>query len=1078
MLSMIALLASAFGTEPATVRPVYLRVESLVQPIGLDETRPRLSWELEGSRRGAGQTAYQVQAASSRELLITATADLWDTGKVGSTATLGIEYAGRVPAAAGEVWWRVRVWDEADRASEWSEPSFWIVGPGREWRARWITDPADYPEPLPARNGYHSELAEGPDQPKWVQIELPTPTVLDGVRLWPARPYDWQPDTPGFLFPVRYRIEVATDPEGRFEIVAERESEDQPAPEDEPLTIRFPVRTVRSVRLTATRLRMRDPGHYGLALAEMEGLHGDAVVTRGAPVRALDSIESGAWSRTNLTDGDLRSHPARDTEALPALMLRKEFELEAVPRKAVLFATAMGIYEVRINGRRVGDHVLAPEWTDYRKRVQYQGYDVSGLLRKGPNTIAVMLGDGWYAGRIGLLPGRGHYGRRPAFLAQIHGDGSPEPIVWTDGSWRATTRGPIRSADILDGEVYDARMELPGWDGPGFSDSGWTLARETDFPGTIVTAQTNEPIRVTRELQPVALTEPKPGCYVFDLGQNMVGWVRLQLRAPQGTTVRLRHAEVLDEDGGIYTANLRGAAQTDVYLCRGTGEETFEPHFTYHGFRYVEVTGLPYRPEPGDLVGRVFHSSAPEVGTFECSHPDLNRLWQNIVWTQRANLMSTPTDCPQRDERLGWMGDIQAFGRTACFVMDLAAFFTKWLQDVRDAQTEDGRFPDFAPNPLSPQGQFCGAPAWGDAGVFLPMLVHETYGDRRVLERHYENMARWVEFIHRHNPDGIWRNNRGNDYNDWLNGDTLIAEGWPTRGGEVPKELFATAFWAQSVRLTAEAAHALGKEEDARRFGDLWQSIREAFQRGFLQPDGSLLGDTQAGYALALHFDLLPEQNRRTAVERMIAGIEAYGGRLSTGIQSTHRLMLELTRAGRSDVAYRLLLQRGFPGWLYSLDNGATTIWERWDGYVKGRGFQNPGMNSFNHWAFGAVGEWMMRVIGGLNPAPSLAPGQSTVWQSFRVEPKPGGGLEWARATYRSVHGLIEVSWRQEKGTMTLQLRVPPGCEAHVTLPGAASKSVQEGGKPLGQAEAVQMLGPEGTDLRIRVGSGTFEFRW
>ncbi|MBM3495356.1 MAG: hypothetical protein FJX72_13700, partial [Armatimonadetes bacterium] len=894
--------------------------------------------------------------------------------------------------------------------------------------------------------------------------------MLDAVRLSPAQPYDWQPQTPGFLYPLRFRVETATSGEGPFGVAYETTATDEPAAPS-PRVYAFPQVRARFVRLTVTRLRERDPGHFGMALAELEVLDGGAVVSRGAVVQALDSIETDSWGMANLTDGDTVSHAASLADPLPPIVLRREFDLDRKPRRAVLFATALGVYEARINGQRVGDPILAPEWTDYGIRVQYQGYDVTQLLRRGANTIAVTVGDGWYAGRIGLFPSRGHYGRRPEFRAELHAEGAGEPLLTTDGSWRVTTDGPIRSSDILDGEVYDARKELPGWDRNGFDDTGWAAASVTTHPTLATVAQPNEPIRVTRELRAIGLTQPSPGVWIFDLGQNMVGRVRLKLRAPAGTTVHLRHGEMLNDDGTLYTANLRGAPQGDFYVCKGRGLDQFEPHFTYHGFRYVEVTGLTSAPALGDLVGRVFHSSSPEIGSFACFDASLNRLWQNIVWTQRANLMSTPTDCPQRDERLGWMGDIQAFGPTACFSMDLAAFFTKWLRDVRDAQAADGRFPDFAPNPGDSNKQFSGVPAWGDAGVIVPWLVYATYGDRDLLREHYPSCRRWIEYILGRNPDLIWLNGRHADYNDWLNGDTLIADGWPTKGGEVPREVFATAFWANSTRLVAMMAAELGFKEDAARYRTLHEGIRRAFIERFVTADGTVHGNTQAGYALALHFDLVPDEIRPKVVEKLIAAIEAYDWRISTGIQSTHRMMLELTRAGRTDVAYRLMTNRGFPSWLYSVDNGATTIWERWDGHVKGRGFQNPGMNSFNHWALGAVGQWMVETILGLRPDPG-----AVGWRRFVVAPEPGGGLTSANGSFRAMSGAIRVSWKIEDGRFALDVTVPPGCAARVCLPIKRADGVTEGGKPLASASGIIVVGVERGRLLLEVGSGAYRF--
>jgi alpha-L-rhamnosidase len=433
---------------------------------------------------------------------------------------------------------------------------------------------------------------------------------------------------------------------------------------------------------------------------------------------------------------------------LPPPMLRKSFSIDdfATVRRAVVYVTALGLYELRVNGELVGDRHLAPEWTDYRRRVQYQTFDVSDRLRAGENVLGVQLADGWYAGRIGLTgivpggPPRAIYGRQPRLLLQLEihrDDGSIDRIV-SDQSWRLTTDGPLRTADLLDGEVYDARRELAGWDRAGFDDSKWQAAGVASVEGVRLEVQQNEPIRITQEIAPVRVTEPAPNVHVFDMGQNFAGWCRVRLRGSAGQTVTLRHAEMLNPDGTIYVENLRATAATERFTLRGEATETHEPRFTYHGFRYVELKGYDGPVTPDMLTGCVLHSDATVVSEFQCSDPLLNRLWQNILWTQRANMHGLPTDCPQRDERCGWTGDILAFAQTACFNMDMAAFLTKWLADVRDAQTADGRFPDFAPHPFEPDKRFSGVPAWGDAGVFVPWCQYVNYGDRRLLDRHFE----------------------------------------------------------------------------------------------------------------------------------------------------------------------------------------------------------------------------------------------------------------------------------------------------------------------------------------------------
>jgi alpha-L-rhamnosidase len=528
---------------------------------------------------------------------------------------------------------------------------------------------------------------------------------------------------------------------------------------------------------------------------------------------------------------------------------------------------------------------------------------------------------------------------------------------------------------------------------------------------------------------------------------------------------------MLNGDGTLYTANLRGAPQVDRYVPGADGRCAFEPRFTYHGFRYVEVTGVTVPPGTNSLVGRVFHSTAPVVGQFECSDPSLNRLMRNILWTQRANLMSSPNDCPQRDERFGWMGDIQAFAQTAIFNMDLAAFLTKFAQDIRDDQADDGRFPDFAPHPGNPNLAFSGAPAWADAGTIVPWRVYQNYADRRLLEEHFEAARRWVDSVRRSNPDLIWTHGRQNDYNDWLNGDWIRQQGWPTQGGSVPKELFATAFFAHSTELLAAMAEVVGRPTEARQYRELFDRICRVFRQRLMTADGRLAGDTQAGYALALSFGLLPESERATAARHLVEGIHRYGDRLSTGIQTTHRAMLVLPQHGDADLAWQLLTNRAFPSWLYMIDNGATTIWERWDGYVRGRGFQDPGMNSFNHWAFGAVGEWIWRYLVGLNPD-DAHPG----WKHFRIAPSPGGGVTWGRGEYDSIRGRIASAWRLDRDGFTLRVVIPANTTATVWLPARDPARLREGGRPLAEAEGVQVLRRETNHVALAVGSGSYEF--
>ena len=784
-------------------------------------------------------------------------------------------------------------------------------------------------------------------------------------------------------------------------------------------------------------------------------------------------LERSDWTAQWIGDA------APSVDDVSATYLRRAFTLSSPPSRAIAYASALGVYELRINGRRVGDHHLAPEWTDYGTRVQYQAYDVTSFLRSGENVAAAIVSDGWYAGDITYAreltsKPRNIYGLKPSMLVQIEAalHGRTTRVV-SDETWRASRNGPVRAADILKGETYDARREMPGWDAPGFDAAAWHPAvaagPESDDP--ILVAQPNEPIRVTRELKPVRLTEPKPGTFVFDLGQNIVGWCRVSLRGRAGATAVIRHAEMLDDAGMVYTGNLRGVQQTDRFILRGGSAEVFEPRFTYHGFRYVEITGSLARPRLSDLTARVAHSDAGAAGRFESSNRLLNQLWNNINWTQRGNMYGLPTGCPQRDERLGWMGDIQVFAQTAIFNFDMAAFFKKWTADVSDARADDGRFPDIAPHPFGRNERFTGAPGWADAGVVIPWRAYENYADTRLLAEQYTAATQWIDLISRENPDGLWKNKRGNDYGDWLNGDSLVAQAWPKSGGEVPKEVFATAMFAQSTDLVSRMARVLGKGDDRKQYADLFERIAAAFNRAYVGADGRIAGDTQAGYALALAGNLLPPAMREAAVQRLVRGIGEYNGHLSTGFHATPAAMLELSRGGRGDLAYALALQRTFPSWGYSIENGATTIWERWDGYVKGRGFQDEGMNSFNHYALGAVGEWLYRVVLGINGDPA-----APAYKHVVVRPRPGGGLTWAAGSYHSIRGAIGVSWRQAGGALSIDVTIPPNVTATVFVPAADPARVTEGGRRAANADGVTFVRMEDGAAVFDVGSGSYRF--
>jgi alpha-L-rhamnosidase len=897
---------------PSELSPVGLRCEYRADPLGIDERFPRLSWALESEGGGQVQSAYRVLVARSEEDLESEANLLWDSGRVESGRTIGVEYEGEALRSGSHCVWKVRVWDGSGNPSHHSRPAVFETGllEKSDWEGSWIS------------------AGKGP-------------------------------------------------------------------------------------------------------AGDMEPPSGEE----------YDDLANGF---------------------APSPYLRRVFPLDKPVSRARLYATARGVYELYINGNRVGNDVLAPGWTDYHRRIQYQTYDVTPLLADGPNALGAVLGDGWFAGFVGFDPKhRGAlYGHRPQLLAQLnveYEDGTTECLA-TEGSWRCST-GPILFSDLLMGESYDARREMPGWAEPGFDDSGWYGVEVEEIEGTNLVARPDEGIRVTEELETKTVTEPESGRYVFDLGRNMVGWVRLKVEGEAGTKVTLRHAEALKPDGTIYTTNLRSARATDHYMLGGEGEEVYEPRFTFHGFRYVEVTGYPGEPQPDAITGRVVHSATPPSGSFECSSSLVNKLQENIVWGQRGNFLSVPTDCPQRDERLGWMGDAQIFTRTASFNMDVAAFFEKWMTDVQDAQSPEGAFPDVAPL-LRGSGLIdlrWGAPAWGDAGVIVPWTIYRAYDDTRIVERHYDAMARWMEYLHEANPDFIRKNRMGNNYGDWLS----------PKGDHTPKHLLATAYWAYDAKLLAEMAEATGRNEDAREYRVLNERIKASFEEAYVSPDGRIEGDTQTCYLLALHMDLLPENLRSAAAEHLVRTIAREDWHLSTGFVGVGYLCPVLTEAGYTDVAYRLLNNDTYPSWGYTIKNGATTIWERWDGWTEESGFQSPNMNSLNHYSLGSVGEWLYRYVAGIDLG---APGYGRII----IRPCPGGGLTHARGEYDSVRGRISSSWKIEDDRFVLDVLIPPNTTATVHVP--STDDVSEGGRPVDEADGVEFLRAGERETILSVGSGRYEF--
>lgn len=715
----------------------------------------------------------------------------------------------------------------------------------------------------------------------------------------------------------------------------------------------------------------------------------------------------------------------------PAPFLRKNFHLASPVKSARLTVTALGLYECEINGQRVGDQVFAPGWTDYDKRVMCQTYDVASLLRHGDNVLGAILGDGWYCGFVAWRD-RQRFGDRPQLLAELVvdlEDGSRQ-VIATDDTWQTTT-GPIRESDFLMGEIYDARLELAGWSQPGAPGGHWEpVLVQPPSANLSIEERLGPPVRRIEELQPKAVfyrTDWWQVRLIYDLGQNFAGRVRIKVKAARGTKVRLRHAEILDLNGELYTDNLRKARATDTYFCRGDGVETWEPRFTFHGFRYVEVEGLK-EEELLEIRGIVLHSDMKVTGHFRCSNELLNQLQHNILWGQKSNFLEVPTDCPQRDERLGWTGDAQVFVRTAAFNMDVRGFFHKWVRDIRDAQSVEGGVPSVVPEKQY-TNEIDGGPAWSDATIICPWTIYLCYGDKQILADHYDSMRRYLDFLGKHRCAGFirshWSADKWGGYGDWL---ALDGSG-QTEGG-TPKDLIGTAFYAYDASLMAQIAEVLGRTDDARQYRTLHGEIAEAFRRRYVTPDGLIASSTQTARVLALYFGLVDGEARQLMAQELARDVEKRGFHLATGFVGTPYLLAVLEENGYLDIAYKLLEQETFPSWLFPVKNGATTIWERWDGWTPEKGPQNKDMNSYNHYAYGAVGAWMYRSVAGLELDPS-EPG----YRHILFRPRPGGTITWAEASLETAYGTVSIRWEKAGTGLQLDLAVPDGCHATLLPP-------------------------------------------
>ncbi len=1055
------------GAQPANgSAPADLMCEAMTEPLGLGITQPRLSWRLTDSRRGVLQTAYEIRVSRSIEKLAHDTAEVWDTGKVESGDSVNVAYAGPPLTSRDRYYWQVRVWDDQGKSSAYSKPSWWEMGllSPADWKARWIT-----PDRPLERGDYDSN-------PKWIWAANEDAKSQAGVGKREFRS----------VFTLAQKPKAATLMiTGKDNVAAWING--KPVLEESPMSKfgrpRDPWGYFRSLPLTELEAgknsvaaevtvykpeRARGGVSAGvIVMLRLEMPDGTVQrITSGADWKTATNRSDSAWFERDFDDSTWASagvsaEVGQDPfgtpwPAEPISWLGRNFHIAKAVRSARIYSTALGSYQLYLNGKRVGDDILAPGWTDYRKRIVYQVYDVTSQVRTGDNAIRALLAGGWYADGLGWLQNRYNFGKPPVrILGQLeieYADGTRESFP-TDETWKAAPSA-ILSSDIYNGESYDARLEKRNWNDAPSTEAGWGRVAIAAAPEALLVAQDFQPIRAHETLSPKTVTNPTPGVYIFDLGQNMVGWARLHVSGKSGSKLQLRFGEVLKPNGELYTDNLRTAEATDTYIMRGEGKEVFEPHFTFHGFRYVQVTGYPGTPARDAVEGVAFYTSAPFAMKFSTGNPTVNQLWNNILWGQRGNFLSVPTDCPQRDERLGWMGDAEVFWRTASFNANLAAFSRKFTTDIRDAQSAAGAYADVSPR-VGPTGE--SVAGWADAGVIIPWTAYVQYGDKVILRENWSAMEEWMAHLEGANPNYLWLKERGNDYGDWL-----------AVGSETSKDVIATAYWAYDATLMKRIAMALGRDSDAEKYGQLFEKVRSAFTEAFVKPDGTVGTGSQTSYVLALHMDLLAEGQRDVAVQKLVDDIKAHDFHLTTGFLGTPYLLIELSKSGHSDVGYRLLLQKTYPSWFYMIDRGATTMWERWNGDQK---LDDPSMNSFNHYAYGAVAEWLYRYAAGIDEDAN-DPG----FHKIVLRPQFSPQLGRVEATYESAYGRIESKWKAEGTAVTWNVTVPDNTTALLYFPASAKAQIVESGKNVEQSAGVKFLRTEGDRAVYQAGSGVYAF--
>ncbi len=1069
----LLLLGASFAHAATALKVQTLQCEQLTNPQGVDALAPRLSWTCASTERGDKQTAYRVLVATTSEKLASNEGDAWDSGRVESTDSVLVPYAGSELNSHQRLHWKVRVWDASGQPSDWSQPAEWLMGilNGKAWEAEWIG------QPVPDRKGFLSGA-----QWIWFDEGDPRESAPLGHR-WFRRSFD---------LPDRAGKEGASVTSAVFRITADDQvdiylngrlmgsrSGHTSAKELDVTHLLRPGRNVIAARAENRGQNLNPAGLVAWLQAELAD--GTSVVVTSDKAWRSSNEEIAGWEQFDFDDagwtlvkvlaevgaapwGSVRFAESR---RLPARYLRKELTLDKPVARATVSFSGLGVSELLANGTRVGDQVMSPAMSQYPERVYYITRDVTEQLKRGRNALGVTLGNGrFYAPRSDVYAGMPSYGP-PMLLLRLsveHPDGSTT-VVTSDGSWRLTDEGPIVANNEYDGESYDARRDLGDWSKPGYDDSSWDGAKRLDSPTKRVDAEPIAPMRVTQTLPAVEMTEPRPGVFVFDLGQNMVGWCRLHVRGPAGTKVKLRHAERLTDSGDLYVENLRGAKATDHYTLRGSGEEVWEPRFTLHGFRYVEVTGYPGRPKLDAIEGRVVHDDMEPVGEFACANETVNQVYRNAVWGIRGNYRTVPTDCPQRDERQGWLGDRLETARSESYAYDIAAFYRKWLTDIRDSQEDNGSLPDIAPIHWP---RFSDNVVWPSTSVLLPEILYEQYGDRRPIEEQYACNSRWIDHMAGFlREDGLIARD---SYGDWCvppESPELIHSRDPARITDTT--FLASIFFYYDLKLMERFAELLEKPADAALYGKMAAQLRAAVNKSYYNVQAAQYSNgTQTSSVLPLAFGLPPQGQADALAATLARHVEGRdGSAIATGLVGAQFLCRTLSDIGRSDLAFAIASREEYPSWGYMANHGATTIWELWNGDTA-----DPAMNSGNHvMLIGDLVTWLYEDLAGIAADPS-EPG----FRRIQMRPQMVEGLDSARASLRSPYGRIESEWRRDAGKLRWRIVVPPGATAVAHLPTADAATVTESDKPL--ANAVGVSKPRTVDGRVvvDVASGTYAF--